>query len=138
MWEALRITNLAATVASLAAGLDAPIGERGVSLSGGQRQRLALARAIVAQPIVLPLDDCTSALDSETESRIQRALERGLPARTCMIVSHKVASVRHTDRIVVLEAGAIVEQGTHSELIARARPYAKTYRQQTSTLIAAG
>ena len=138
MWEALRIADLAATVDALAAGLDAPVGERGYSLSGGQRQRLALARAIVAQPAVLLLDDCTSALDSETESRIQQALERDLPGRTCVIVSHKVASVRRADRIVVLESGTIVEQGTHAELLARGGRYAETHRQQTSALISAG
>jgi ABC-type multidrug transport system fused ATPase/permease subunit len=138
MWEALRIADLAATVASFPAGLDTPVGERGYSLSGGQRQRLALARAIVAQPVVLLLDDCTSALDSETDSRIQQALEWGLPGRTCVIVSHKVASVRRADRIIVLESGAIVEQGTHVELLARGGPYAETHRQQTSALIAAG
>jgi ABC-type multidrug transport system fused ATPase/permease subunit len=138
MWEALRIADLATTVAALPTGIDAPVGERGYSLSGGQRQRLALARAIVAQPIVLLLDDCTSALDSETESRIQQALERGLPGRTCVIVSHKVASVRRADRIVVLESGTIVEQGTHAELIVRGGRYAETFRQQTSALMTSG
>jgi ABC-type multidrug transport system fused ATPase/permease subunit len=138
MWEALRIADLAATVAGLPDGIDAPVGERGYSLSGGQRQRLALARAIVAQPVVLLLDDCTSALDSETESRIQQALERGLPGRTCVIVSHKVASVRHADRIIVLESGTIVEQGTHAELLARGGRYAGIHRQQTSAFIATG
>jgi ABC-type multidrug transport system fused ATPase/permease subunit len=138
MWEALRIADLAATVAGLPDGIDAPVGERGYSLSGGQRQRLALARAIVAQPVVLLLDDCTSALDSETESRIQQALERDLPGRTCVIVSHKVASVRHADRIIVLESGTILEQGTHAELLARGGRYAGIHRQQTSALMAAG
>jgi ABC-type multidrug transport system fused ATPase/permease subunit len=106
MWEALGIADLAATVASLPDGLDTPVGERGYSLSGSQRQRLALARAIVAQPAVLLLDDCTSALDSETEARIQQGLERSLPGRTFVIVSHKVASVRRADRIAVLEGRA--------------------------------
>ncbi len=136
MWEALRIADLATTVASLPAGLDAPVGERGYSLSGGQRQRLALARAIVAQPVVLLLDDCTSALDSETESRIQPALEHALPGRTFVIVSHKVASVRRADRIIVLESGTIVEQGPHAELLARGGRYAEIHRQQTSALAA--
>jgi ABC-type multidrug transport system fused ATPase/permease subunit len=138
MWEALRIADLAAAVAAFPAGMDAPVGERGYSLSGGQRQRLALARAIVAQPVVLLLDDCTSALDAETEARIQQALERGLPGRTCVIVSHKVASVRRADRIIMLESGTIVEQGTHAELLARGGRYAETHRQQTAALITAG
>jgi ABC-type multidrug transport system fused ATPase/permease subunit len=138
MWEALQIADLATTVASLPAAIDAPVGERGYSLSGGQRQRLALARAIVAQPVVLLLDDCTSALDSETESRIQQGLERGLPGRTFVIVSHKVASVRRVDRIIVLESGTIVEQGTHAELLASGGRYAEIHRQQTSALLAAG
>ncbi len=138
MWEALRIADLADTVDSMAAGLDTTVGERGYSLSGGQRQRLALARAVVAQPAVLLLDDCTSALDSETEARIQQALDRNLPGRTCVIVSHKVASVRRADRIVVLESGRILEQGTHTELVARGGRYAETYHQQTSALAVAG
>ncbi len=138
MWEALRIADFADTVDSLAAGLDTTVGERGYSLSGGQRQRLALARAVVAQPAVLLLDDCTSALDSETESRIQQALDRNLPGRTCVIVSHKVASVRRADRIVVLESGRILEQGTHAELLACGGRYAETHHQQTSALASAG
>jgi ABC-type multidrug transport system fused ATPase/permease subunit len=136
MWEALRIADLADTIAALPAGLDAAVGERGYSLSGGQRQRLALGRAIVAQPIVLLLDDCTSALDSETESRIQSAGECALPGRTCVVVSHKVASVRRADRIIVLESGTIVEQGTHAELLGRKGRYSEIHRQQTSALAA--
>ena len=138
MWHALRIADFADTVDSLATGLDTPVGERGYSLSGGQRQRLALARAVVAQPTVLLLDDCTSALDSETESRIQQALGRDLPGRTFVIVSHKVASVCGADRIVVLESGRIVEQGIHAELIARGGHYAETHHQQTSAIAGAG
>ena len=116
-------------------GLDTPVGERGVSLSGGQRQRLALARAIVAEPAVLLLDDCTSALDAETEARIQQALDRHLPGRTCVIVSHKVSSVRRCDLIVVLEDGRIIEQGTHEQLLSRHGHYAATYAQQTRALV---
>jgi ABC-type multidrug transport system fused ATPase/permease subunit len=137
MWEALRIPGLAATVAALPAGLDAPVGERGDWLSGSQRQRLALARVIVAQPTVL-LDGCTSILDSETEYRIQLAPEQGLPGRTCVIISHKVASVRRADRIIVLEFGTIVQQGTHAELLARAELYAETDRRQTAALATLG
>jgi len=132
--QALSIADLTETLASMPAGLDTPVGERGYSLSGGQRQRVALARAVVAGPTVLLLDDCTSALDAETESRIQLALDQHLPDRTCVIVSHKVASVRRADLIIVLEAGRIIERGTHSELLARGGYYAATYQQQTTAL----
>jgi ABC-type multidrug transport system fused ATPase/permease subunit len=135
MEEALLIADFAETVASFPGGLDTRVGERGYSLSGGQRQRLALARAIVAQPTVLLLDDCTSALDAETEARIQLALDQHLPGRTCLIVSHKVASVRRADLIAVLEAGRVIEQGTHAELVALGGYYAITYHSQTAALI---
>jgi ABC-type multidrug transport system fused ATPase/permease subunit len=135
MRQALLIADFASTVDSLPAGLGTLVGERGDSLSGGQRQRLALARAIVAQPAILLLDDCTSALDAETEARIQHALDQHLPGRTCLIVSHKIASVRSADLIVVLEAGRIIEQGTHTQLLARGGHYANTVHQQTSALV---
>jgi len=134
--QALEIADLAATIDAFPQGLETPVGERGFSLSGGQRQRLALARAIISEPAALLLDDCTSALDSETEARIQRALRQYLPGRTCLIVSHKVASVRHADRIAVLEAGRIVEVGDHDELLELDGYYAATYRRQTASLVA--
>jgi ABC-type multidrug transport system fused ATPase/permease subunit len=132
--RALEASDLAATVATLPAGLDTPVGERGLTLSGGQRQRLALARALLADPTVLLLDDCTSALDAETEARVQAALCELLPGRTRLIVSHKVASVRNTDRIVVLDAGRIVERGTHEGLLALGGRYTETYHLQTNAL----
>jgi ABC-type multidrug transport system fused ATPase/permease subunit len=131
---ALEIADLAGMVEGLPRGLDTPVGERGFSLSGGQRQRLALARALVADPAVLLLDDCTSALDAETEARIQAALDTLLPGRTRVVVSHKVSSVRRADLIVVLEAGRVVEQGTHEELLARGGAYAQTFHLQTRSL----
>lgn len=134
MQEALAVADFATTVTSLPDGMDTPVGERGYSLSGGQRQRLALARAIVAQPAVLLLDDCTSALDAETEARIQQSLDQCLPGRSCVIVSHKIASVSRADLIVILEAGRIVEKGTHTELLQRRGHYATTYERQTSSL----
>ncbi|HEV3443480.1 MAG TPA: ABC transporter ATP-binding protein [Gemmataceae bacterium] len=132
--RALAAADLADTVAGFPFGLETPVGERGFSLSGGQRQRLALARALIADPAVLLLDDCTSALDAETEARIQCALQDSLPGRTRIIVSHKVSAVRHADLIVVLESGRVIEQGDHEELIARDGAYAEVFDQQTGAL----
>ena len=130
----LEAADFAATVDALPEGLDTPVGERGQTLSGGQRQRLALARALLADPAILLLDDCTSALDSETEARVRAALADLRPGRTSLIVSHKVASVRHADLIVVLDAGRIVDRGTHAGLLGRAGHYAEVYAQQTRVL----
>lgn len=136
MAAALEAADLARTIEALPQGLETPVGERGLSLSGGQRQRLALARALIADPAVLLLDDCTSALDAETEARIRLRLEDLMPGRTCLIVSHKVASVQEADRIVVLDQGRIVEQGTHRELLEKGGRYATLYRQQTHAMVA--
>ncbi len=133
--QALEIADLAAMVNGLPDGLDTPVSEGGLSLSGGQRQRLALARAILSDPAVLLLDDCTSALDAATEARIQQALDRHLPGRSCVIVSHKVSSVQQCDWIVVLEDGQIVEQGTPGNLLALHGYYASMYNQQTRALV---
>jgi ABC-type multidrug transport system fused ATPase/permease subunit len=131
IYRALEAVDLADLVDSLPDGLDTRVGERGVSLSGGQRQRLALARALIADPAVLLLDDCTSALDAATEAHVRRALKRLLPGRTRLIVSHKVASVREADRILVLQSGRVAELGTHDQLLARGGLYAALFAQQT-------
>ncbi len=132
--DALEVADLAELVDGLPTGLDTPVGERGQTLSGGQRQRLALARALVADPAVLLLDDCTSALDAETETRIQDALAAHRPGQTRLIVSHKVSSVRDADLIVVLDRGRVVESGAHDELIDRGDLYAGIYRSQTESV----
>jgi ATP-binding cassette subfamily B protein len=118
-------------IAALPQGYDAPVGERGQKLSGGQRQRIALARAIVRNPPILVLDEATSAVDNETEAAIQRSLSRLVVGRTSLIIAHRLSTVRHADCIHVLDAGRIVESGTHAELLAKGGAYAGLWRLQT-------
>lgn len=110
---------------------DTRVGERGQKLSGGQRQRLALARAILKDPPLLVLDEATSAVDNETEAAIQRSLERVVVGRTALIIAHRLSTIRHADRIVVMDAGRIVEQGSHEELLQLDGQYAALWRLQT-------
>jgi ABC-type multidrug transport system fused ATPase/permease subunit len=133
--RALDASDFAATVDSFPLGLDTPVGERGSTLSGGQRQRLALARALIANPSILLLDDCTSALDAETEAQVQAALLDLFPDRTCLIVSHKLSSVSHADWVAILDEGRIVEQGPPEKLLSLGGSYAKIYDQQSSVLV---
>jgi ATP-binding cassette subfamily B protein len=107
------------------------VGERGTTLSGGQRQRLSLARALLTDPEVLLLDDCTSALDANTERRIQETLARNLRGKTAIIASQRVSMAKRCDRIVVLENGVVSESGTHGELLAQGGFYSRLHAQQT-------
>lgn len=103
------------------------VGERGVTLSGGQRQRLAIARALLTDPRILILDDATSAIDSATEDRIQGAINRVLEGRTTLLITHRLSQIRRADRVIVLEDGAILDQGTHQELLGRCVLYQRIF-----------
>jgi subfamily B ATP-binding cassette protein MsbA len=130
----LREVTVAAHVAdftdALPLGLDTPAGPRGSALSGGQRQRVAIARALLRDTPVLLLDEATSALDTRSEAIVQDALDRLAAGRTTLVIAHRLSTVRAADRIVVMEAGRAVDQGTHEELLARGGLYADLYRLQ--------
>ena len=119
--EAAGKARIADFVEALPDGLDAVVGERGVTLSGGQKQRMAIARAFLKNPPILILDEATSALDSQTEREIQSALEALAVGRTTLVIAHRLGTIRNADRIVVMDHGRIVEQGTHDDLIAPRR-----------------
>ncbi|WP_445256519.1 ABC transporter ATP-binding protein [Nocardioides aurantiacus] len=131
---AARAAEASTFVEAMAQGYDTPVGERGVTLSGGQRQRLALARALLRDPAVLVLDEATSAVDNETEAAIQRSLGLVTAERTALVVAHRLSTVRHADRIWVLDAGRIAESGTHDELVAAGGAYAQLWAVQTGDL----
>src|SRR5262249_38452491 len=121
--RAARIANADEFIESLPEGYDTVIGERGVKLSGGQRQRLAIARAVLADPKVFILDEATSNLDTASERLIQRGLEALLRDRTSFVIAHRLSTIRRADRILVLEGGALVEMGSHAELMAASGRY---------------
>ncbi|MGH7886973.1 MAG: ABC transporter ATP-binding protein [Candidatus Binatia bacterium] len=129
--EAARIAQLLPAIESFSAGFGTIIGERGVRLSGGQKQRTALARAIIKNPPILILDDAFSSVDVETEEEILRELKKFMRGRTTLLISHRISTVREADMIVYLAGGAIIEQGTHDELLARRGAYFELYRRQS-------
>ena len=132
--EAARLANAAEFIEPLAKGYDTVIGERGVKLSGGQRQRIAIARAILADPRILILDEATSNLDTESERLIQGSLEQLIQNRTCFVIAHRLSTIRHADRIVVLEGGRITEIGSHDDLMSEAGSYRDMVVLQTSSV----
>jgi ATP-binding cassette subfamily B protein len=124
------IAQLAEALPALPLGYDTVLGERGINLSGGQKQRTAIARALAQNPPLFILDDALSAVDTNTEARILAGLRNALAGRTSVIVSHRLVAVREADRILVLDRGRIVEQGTHEELLAAGGRYWELLRRQ--------
>ena len=128
--QAASLANAAAFIEALPGGYGARLEEGGSNLSGGQLQRLAIARAVVGNPAVLLLDEATSALDAEAEEAVQRGLEQAMAGRTVLVIAHRLATVQEADRILVLEAGRIVEEGDHDALMARGGRYRDLCQRQ--------
>ncbi|HZE98504.1 MAG TPA: peptidase domain-containing ABC transporter, partial [Planctomycetota bacterium] len=128
--EAARLAGAHDFITGMAMGYDTKVGERGMSMSGGQRQRIALARALLRKPDILVLDEATSALDNESERAIQQNLQEAARGRTTIVIAHRLSTVRNADRILVLDAGSVVEQGRHDELVGKAGLYASLVGQQ--------
>ncbi len=130
---ALKAAHLLEFAESLPQGLDTPIGHNGSQLSGGQRQRLAIARAIAKDAPVLILDEATSALDSESERAVQEALDTLMQGRTTLIIAHRLSTIENADRVLALDGGRLVEQGTHGQLLASGGLYARLHAMQFKT-----
>ena len=119
-------------ISRLPEGYDTLVGENGVLLSGGQRQRLAIARALLKNAPILILDEATSALDTESERHIQQALDHVMTGRTTLVIAHRLSTIERADRIMVMDDGRLIEQGTHAELLAKNGAYARLHAMQFS------
>jgi ATP-binding cassette, subfamily B, bacterial MsbA len=133
VYAAARDANVDDYVRTFPAGYATEVGERGVRLSGGERQRIAIARAVLRDPRILILDEATSALDSHSEAMIEEALDRLLPGRTTLIIAHRLSTIRRAHKVLYIEAGRVVEIGTHEELLARGGAYARLHAAQFAT-----
>jgi ATP-binding cassette subfamily B protein len=132
--DAARAAEAHAFIQRLPEGYQTRVGERGVKLSGGQRQRVAIARLVLQDPAIVVLDEATSAVDTETELLIQRSLDRLAADRTTFAIAHRLSTIKDADTIIVLESGAVVERGTHDELLAADGLYANLWRVQAGEL----
>ncbi len=128
--RAARAAHAMEFIERLTEGMNTRVGERGVKLSGGQRQRIAIARVFLKDPAVVILDEATSSLDSESERLVERAMEELLRGRSTLIIAHRLSTVRRADRVVVLDAGRVIEEGSHTQLLADNGLYARLYRVQ--------
>jgi ATP-binding cassette subfamily B protein len=128
--EAVRIAHLTPDIETFPNGLETIIGERGITLSGGQKQRTSIARAVAKGGKILILDDCLSAVDTNTEEMILKNLKEFMKGRTSIIISHRISTVKDADQIIVIDNGTIAEQGTHEELIELNGIYARIYQKQ--------
>jgi ATP-binding cassette subfamily B protein len=131
----LRAAEIWPLVASLPNGLDTLVGERGYRFSGGEKQRLSIARLLLKAPDIVILDEATAHLDSESEAAIQAAFETALAGRTSIVIAHRLSTILKADKILVIEAGQVVDQGTHAELMARGGLYAELYRRQFTEVL---
>jgi ABC-type multidrug transport system fused ATPase/permease subunit len=129
--EAAKLANAWEFIQGFPDGMNTQVGDRGIQLSGGQKQRIAIARALLKNPIVLILDEATSSLDSESEHLVQEALDRLMGNRTSVVIAHRLATVRKADKIIVLQEGKIIEEGTHETLVRLQGAYARFVELQT-------